>query len=174
MSSFFSETLNKKTDWFWDWVEYNQTHPSELVKWFDECSEQELTIFVNTFTYDIDYNLTAPNEGIWIDELESALSEDSQEDFNNWIIVQGKALWEVAVEESLKRVIDGYEWGSNPKEKVWQSLYKIYNQTSVGNESSVPVTWNGVNWTPRKGHFPGASGYWKYKERFGKFLSYPS
>lgn len=174
MNTYFSKTIGKKADWIWDWVEYNQKHPGKMVEWFHQCSKKELATFVNEFTYYIDYNLTAPNEGVWIKELDGPLSEDAQEDFNNWIIVQGKEIWEVASDESLERVLDGYVFGPNPKDDELEHLYKIYDECTKADYTPKLTTWKGISWHPKKGNFPGGSAYWIYKERFGEYLPFPS
>jgi hypothetical protein len=173
MNSYFSETLNKNPDWFWHWVEYNQTNPNELIEWFYQCTEKELIDFYTIYFDEIYSGLPAGYEGLYIESLKCCLSEDSQADFNNWIIVQGNTLWEVASTEAMKR-LEFLERNEDPDDKIWESLFAIYDLSRVLHKQKQicpPATWNGITWNPRDGYFPGDHADLIYEERFGKLIN---
>jgi hypothetical protein len=166
---FYNDNLEAHEDWFWDFVEYNQTHEGELEHWFRECTPRQMIDFYRAYLW-IQDSLVAPYEGIFLISIEDHLSEDSQGDFNDWIIVQGKALCEKAMDEAMKR-LDADHIGEPYDDSVWEALFEIYHQCRMSPSEKFGVCrWLGVEWIPRNGHFPGMMADYIYEERFRGFI----
>jgi hypothetical protein len=166
---FYNDNLGARDDWFWDFVAYNQTHEGELEHWFRECTPRQLIDFYRAYVW-IHDNLVAPYEGLFITSLENHLAEKDQSEFNDWIIVQGKALCEKAMDEAMKRLDSDYT--TEPYvDAVWEGLFEIYDQCrSSSSERLEPCQWLGVQWIPRNGRFPGMLADLIYEERFRGFI----
>jgi hypothetical protein len=183
---YFSESLEKDKDWFWDWVNFHNDirNKDKLIRWFETASRKELLSFYKTYEYVI--GPLIPNyRGIYINEEMGCFSEDSMGDFNNWIIVQGYPLWKKACELANIRE-QTKEIGSSPMENDFRELIDIYDNTRIkcyrdgryimgrnysSKEDQHKVTWKGCTWEPLFNYFPAENVLYIYEERFGGWLT---
>ena len=175
MDNYFSATLNKSPDWFWDWVDHSCSgHADELLQWLNTATEDELIDFYRVYWGEIVSGLIASYDAVcFAGPNEYCLSEDAMKDFNGWIIVQGKELWQAACAEAAKR--DAARDRHEPyDENIWTELHKIYKQTEKqAKNMEVPPAahWNGVTWLPRDHYFAGEGADMIYYDRFGGELA---
>lgn len=167
---FYIDNLETHDNWFWDFVEHNQTHPGELEQWFRDCTPKDMIDFYRAYVW-IHDSLVAPYEGLYMSNLGECLSEELQTEFNDWIVVQGKTLCEMAMVEAMMR-LDAECAGEEYDDAKWESLFDIFDQCRKRPEGEAhpEATWLNVTWQPRNGHFPGRRVDDIYEERFTGFI----
>lgn len=165
-----NESLGTGPDWFWSWVEWNQADAELLPAWFRVASPEQLLLFWKTYFDEILGALIPEYEGFFVNEEGGFhMSEDDMLEFNNWVIVQGKPLWEaVAIEsKAFENLKDRYD------EARLGALFQIFHETRVAATEGTDMTmrtWCGVEWQPRDGFFPGDMADFIYEDRFGTTL----
>jgi hypothetical protein len=160
-------SLGQGPDWFWEWVEINQANSEALPEWFHQASSAQLLQFWRTFYDEISGSMLIDDQGILFEDGEGFyFSEDDLVDFYNWVIVQGKPVWEALVKEAkLRRQNPGKYDDSN-----LESIFRIFRQSQQAldeGQSPPAAKWKGVAWQPRNGYFPGDTADYIYEERFG-------
>jgi hypothetical protein len=166
-----SQTIGQQPDWFWEWVEINHRDEEALTDWFHAAPSEDMIVFWKTYFSEVLGQLPTDYEHFFLSEEEDALflNEDDMADFNNWVIVQGKAIWE-AVCKLTARMEDT----ASPADiALLRKLFQISRATQsdhVEGLVSSPTTWAGVTWTPRWGYFPGDTADFIFEERFGETL----
>lgn len=162
-----NESIGARPDWFWEWVELNQQDETLLPDWFQAATAEHLLTFWKCYYDEVLGALIPEYEGFYVeDEGGFHLSEDDMSDFNNWVIVQGKSVWEAMAKEANIRE-------ANPKaydERRLEKMFKIYHESRLAESEGgqMPETeWNGVRWIPRSGYFPGDTADFIYEDRFG-------
>ncbi len=169
MNTYYSAPIGKHPDWFWDFLEYHLKHENELLPWLRQCSKKEFRLFQDKFEDEIDPELVDPFDGVFIKSVGGYLSDEAQDDILQWIVVQGKKVWEKAVEEDDKKS----ECESQERDydsSIWIQLYEIYEAARKNKESFTEneiVHWNGVSWKPRFASFNVDMVGDIWEERFG-------
>ncbi len=173
--SYFSATLNQTENWIWDWIEnyHSQEESQELIQWFEQCTSQEIKKFWTVYFDELVGSLPSSYLGIEIVEEDGeryCLSEDSQSDFNEWIILQGKEIWTLAAIEQDKR---GEPINEKYDDKEFSNLFNIMCEIKTNVKNFIPIkpqTWQGHTWLPRMGYFPGYHAHLIFQKRFKKFI----
>ncbi|UPT66312.1 MAG: hypothetical protein M0D57_17845 [Sphingobacteriales bacterium JAD_PAG50586_3] len=172
ISNFYSDTLAKEENWFWDWVDYHHKNPAKLEEWYQTATKEELTIFYNKYE-SVAQRLIPNYEGIYVTSTNTYLTEDVMEGLNNWIIGQGPELWAMAAKKAEARS-QYTNPADNPEEKIWETLYTIYSKSKAQKLQNGPqpiTSWQGVSWQTRYQYFPGANANTVFEERFGASIN---
>jgi hypothetical protein len=166
-----NDTIGQRPDWFWEWVEINHQDEEALLRWFREAPRDQMIVFWQQYFDEVLGRLIADYDGFFLSEEAAALhlTEDDMADFNNWVIVQGQALWTavIALTERLEHQPNATD------EANLRELFQIFKATTADHEeglSATPRTWAGIQWTPRWGYFPGDTADFIFEERFGETL----
>ena len=173
--SYFSETLCQSEDWIWDWIKnYHCREKSpELIQWFEQCTSGEIKKFWAVYFDELFGSLPPNYLGIKVVDKDGDsfyLSEDSQADFNEWIILQGKEIWKLAAIEQEKR---GEPINESYDGRGFSDLFNIMCETDANVRNNIPIesrTWQGHTWLPRTGHFPGLGADLIFEERFNQLI----
>ena len=166
-----NDSVGQGPDWFWEWVEINQQDEEALLHWFREAPRDQMIVFWRAYFDEVLGRLIADYDGFFLGEEDDALhlNEDDMADFNNWVIVQGKAIWTAVIELTTRM-----ESQSSPAdEAALKALYLVSKATKAAHDEGramAPATWAGVRWTPRWGYFPGDTADFIFEERFGETL----
>jgi hypothetical protein len=165
--NYFSNTIDKSEDWFWDWVDYNQKVPGKLVSWFNVATSDELIIFYRKYK-EIADRLIPNTEPIYVKSQQGTITEEAMAALNNWIIVQGKPLWATAANVAAADV-NGYVKNTLNDDK-WEVLLKIQLMCAAKakeNTTQPNTSWQGTAWQTRFGYFPATEAKAIFDERFG-------
>lgn len=165
------DTLGQGPDWFWEWVEINHQDEEALLHWFRDAPREQMIVFWQAYFDEVLGRLIADYDGFFLGEEDDALhlNEDDMADFNNWVIVQGKHIWNAVIDLTTR--MEGH--ATDADQAALKALYLISKSTKAAQEEgrTLPTsTWMGVTWAPRWGYFPGDTADFIFEERFGETL----
>lgn len=166
-----NETLGQGPDWFWEWVEINHQDEDALLQWFREAPREQMIVFWQMYFDEILGPMIADYDGFFQGAEDDAihLTEDDMADFNNWVIVQGKAIWAAAIALTTRME---QNWNTQDEAQLL-ALYQLSKATQAAHgdgRTMAPQFWAGIHWTPRGGYFPGDTADFIFEERFGETL----
>jgi|GEM_PF-4036929 len=111
-----AETAPHIEPWFWDLLSRSWLDEDALRTSLEELDDPLLEKFVVYFHLANQYTRD-PWDGPYISEVGGELSEDSTEDLNDWIVVQGFSAWNYA------RSVDAN----------WDELFRLANHQNAGS-----------------------------------------
>jgi|GEM_PF-3083692 hypothetical protein len=161
-----TDSIRNDSEWFWHWVEWNQSDESLLPAWFKEASPEDLKTFWRVYFHEVLAALVL-NEGDLMPHVtEAEWIEADWSDFSNWVIVQGKELWSRMKAEcdSLRKDPNSYDI------RNITSLRNVFVATQNPEVKQGKKEWLGISWVPRLGYFPGDMADYMYEDRFGLTL----
>ena len=139
----------KNKDWFWEILEYEFAHPGEITKWFNSASKSDLIKYYRFVFDNIESKLVEPWDGIDVGPVGGGvLSEDGQTDLNEWIIVQGKKLFDLVTEEVKLRRESHYK-NTDYSDKLLAELFIICEQSEQEKRENKPISiaiWKELKW----------------------------
>ena len=83
------------SQWFWLVLEQARRDLGRLAAWLENASRVEIEEFVREFGCAKARVIADPSKGIEIDG--ATFSEEVTEDFSDWIVAQGRPVWQAAV-----------------------------------------------------------------------------
>jgi hypothetical protein len=129
--------MDEIPEWLWRVIEQTKPSSEKLIQWFESVEKERIVQFYVAFDY-ASQEISDYSAGVRIDNY--VFSEDSMEDLCDWIVSQGKDLWEQSTGETadlvaIARIYLDVENDPNAKYPKWfpqtiahRFYYKHFNE----------------------------------------------